>query len=84
MQKIVLHIFLLFSISKIVGQEKKQIKQLDSIQLQLSQSIDSLISKTPNSLNIIVLRDVLKKITPKKIKKSIEGWKRIGKIFFVL
>ncbi|MDH7446290.1 DUF3078 domain-containing protein [Aquimarina sp. 2201CG14-23] len=84
MRKIVLLIFLFAFVFKIIGQEKKEVKQLDSIQVHLTRALDSVLKNTPNDLNIIVLKDLLKKITPKPPKKSEEGWKKIGKfsLFF--
>ncbi len=84
MKKLVFLFFLLFFIQKNFSQEKKEVKQLDSIQVDLTRAVDSLLSKTPNELNIIVLKDVLKKLSPKPVKKVKEGWNKFGKfsLFF--
>ncbi|MBQ0733763.1 DUF3078 domain-containing protein [Aquimarina celericrescens] len=80
MKRLLLAVFLLFFVSKTFGQEKKKVKQLDSIQLNLKRSIDSLLKNTTRELNIIVLKNVLKEITPKKPKPPEHvGWKTKGK-----
>ncbi len=82
MRRIVLFIFLFVSLSNISGQEKKEIKQLDSIQVRLTRSLDSLLQNTTKELNIIVLNNLLKKLNPKPVKKPHVGWKSFGKFSF--
>ncbi|WP_405208952.1 DUF3078 domain-containing protein [Aquimarina sp. LLG6339-5] len=82
MRRIVLFIFLFVSLSNINGQEKKEIKQLDSIQVRLTRSLDSLLQNTTKELNIIVLNNLLKKLNPKPVKKPHVGWKSFGKFSF--
>ena len=73
--------YLMISLSFIsIAQEKKEVKQLDSIQIKLEQAIQEQLKNTPKELNIIVLKDILKKLTPKKVKPpEQEGWKSNGK-----
>ncbi len=77
MKRFLFATFLLFFVEKTAGQEEKdKTQQLDSIQVNLKKSLDSVLKHTPNALNIRVLKEKLKAITPKKIKKSEEeGWK---------
>ncbi|MHA7056871.1 DUF3078 domain-containing protein [Aquimarina sp. M1] len=82
MRKIVLFLFLLISMSEIIGQEKKKVKQLDSIQVRLTRSLDSLLQFTPKELNVIVLKGLLKKLNPKPVKKPHVGWRSVGKFAF--
>ncbi|WP_378180060.1 DUF3078 domain-containing protein [Aquimarina sp. SS2-1] len=82
MRKIVLFLFLFIAMPKITGQEKKEVKQLDSIQVRLTRSLDSLLQYTPRELNVIVLKSLLKKRSPKPVKKPHIGWKSIGKFAF--
>ncbi len=80
MKRFLITIFLFFFITKIAGQEEEKTTQLDSIQINLKRSIDSLLKNTTNELNIIVLKDILKEITPKKPKETEQiGWKSKGK-----
>ncbi len=75
MKRIVIAVFLLFFTFNISGQEKK-IEYLDSIQVRLKRSLDSILKKTTNDLNIIVLKQKLEEITPEKAKiLEVEGWK---------
>ncbi|GAA0714037.1 DUF3078 domain-containing protein [Aquimarina litoralis] len=64
------------------GQEKKEVKQLDSIQVRLERSLDSLLQNTPKELNVIVLKKLLNKLNPKPVKKPHIGWKSFGKFSF--
>ncbi len=76
MKRFLFAVFLLFFITKIAGQEEKETKHLDSIQVNLKRSLDSVLKHTPNDLNIIVLKKKLKEITPKKIEEpEQQGWK---------
>ncbi|MBG6133103.1 hypothetical protein IWQ47_004563 [Aquimarina sp. EL_43] len=75
MSRFFLAIFLLLLVTKISGQEKEKTKYLDSIQVNLKRSLDSILKNTTNDLNIIVLKQKLKEITPKKQKKEHIGWK---------
>ncbi|WP_241507203.1 DUF3078 domain-containing protein [Aquimarina sediminis] len=68
-------ISLFFLITKTSGQEEKKTKNLDSIQVNLKRSLDSILKNTTNDLNIIVLKQKLKEITPKKPKEEHIGWK---------
>ncbi|KAA1246338.1 DUF3078 domain-containing protein [Aquimarina sp. RZ0] len=79
MKKIGFLIFSFICVIKTYGQEENKTKESDSIQLQLVHTLDSLLKNTPNDLNVKVLKEVLKKITPKKSKVPKEGWNRIGK-----
>ncbi|MBP2831131.1 DUF3078 domain-containing protein [Aquimarina sp. U1-2] len=80
MKRFLIVIFVVLFVSKIFSQEKKKTKQLDSIQLNLKRSIDSLLKNTPRELNVIVLKNILKEISPKKPKKPEHvGWKTKGK-----
>ncbi|RZS99356.1 DUF3078 domain-containing protein [Aquimarina brevivitae] len=70
------------------AQEKKKdttkVKQLDSIQVKLEQAIEAELQNTPKDLNIIVLKGILKKLSPKKKKKPEQiGWKSQGKFSFL-
>ena len=67
-----------------ICQEKKEIKQLDSIQIQLERKLDSVLSQHTKELNIRVLKKALKKLTPKIEKKPKEGWAGKGKFSFQL
>ncbi|AXT52034.1 DUF3078 domain-containing protein [Aquimarina sp. BL5] len=82
MRKLVFILFLFFFVSKIFSQEKKEVKQLDSIQVRLARSLDSLLKDTPKELNVIVLKGLLKKLNPKPVKKPHIGWKSFGKFSF--
>ncbi|WP_299900300.1 DUF3078 domain-containing protein [uncultured Aquimarina sp.] len=82
MRKIVVFIFLCFLLIKAFGQEKKEVKQLDSIQVRLERSLDSLLQNTPKELNVIVLKKLLNKLNPKPVKKPHIGWKSFGKFSF--
>lgn len=75
MRRIFLVAFLFFLIAKTFAQETQKIKYLDSIQVDLKRSLDSILKNTTNDLNIIVLKQKLKEITPKKQKKEHVGWK---------
>lgn len=75
MSRFFLAIFLLLLVTKISGQEKEKTKYLDSIQVNLKRSLDSILKNTTNDLNIIILKKKLKEITPKKPKKEHIGWK---------
>ncbi len=75
MSRFFLAIFLLLLVTKISGQEKEKTKYLDSIQVNLKRSLDSILKNTTNDLNIIVLKQKLKEITPKKLKEEHIGWK---------
>ncbi|WP_101450806.1 DUF3078 domain-containing protein [Aquimarina sp. MAR_2010_214] len=75
MNRFFLAVFLLLLVTKISGQEKEKRKHLDSIQINLKRSLDSILKNTTNDLNIIVLKQKLKEITPKKPKKEHIGWK---------
>ncbi|GAA4273288.1 DUF3078 domain-containing protein [Aquimarina gracilis] len=79
MKRVFVTIFLLFYITHTFCQKEKKVKQLDSIQSNLKKSLDSILKSTPNDLNIIVLKDILKEITPKKQKEEHIGWKTKGK-----
>ncbi len=79
MKRFFLAVFLFLFISNIFGQKKKKVTQLDSIQVNLKRSLDSVLKNTTNDLNIIVLKNILKEITPKKPKKEHIGWKTKGK-----
>ena len=75
-----LFLLLLFNNIIITAQEENPVKQLDSIQIKLEQAIQEQLKNTPKELNIIVLKDLLKKLTPKKVKPpEQEGWKSNGK-----
>ncbi|MBQ4820012.1 DUF3078 domain-containing protein [Aquimarina sp. MMG016] len=77
MRRFFLAFFLLFFIYKSSGQE---VKQLDSIQVDLRRALDSLLRNTPNDLNINVLKKILKDITPPKPPEAEQvGWKTSGK-----
>ncbi|WP_246615942.1 DUF3078 domain-containing protein [Aquimarina litoralis] len=82
MRKIVVFIFLCFLLMDAFGQEKKEIKQLDSIQVQLERSLDSLLQNTPKELNTIVLKNLLNKLNPKPIEKPHIGWRSFGQFSF--
>ncbi|WP_082422409.1 DUF3078 domain-containing protein [Aquimarina longa] len=75
MKRIFLAVFVLFLILKTSGQEKQKVKYLDSIQVNLKRSLDSILKNTPNELNTIILKQKLKEISPKKIKTEQLGWK---------
>ncbi len=76
MNRFFLAIFLLFFIPNIIGQEEEKTKYLDSIQSDLKRSLDSLLKNTSKELNIIVLKQKLKEINPKKGKEPEQiGWK---------
>ncbi|MDY8135293.1 DUF3078 domain-containing protein [Aquimarina sp. 2201CG5-10] len=79
MKKPIFIFFLCFCIAKSLGQEEKKVKNLDSIQINLKKSLDSLLAKTPNELNSIVLKQILKEISPKKKKPEHIGWRAKGK-----
>lgn len=85
-KKTVFFLFLFGIVSSCIAQEKKkEIKQLDSIQLRLTRAVDSVLKNYPDTtkeLNIIVLKSLLKKLNPKKEKKPKEGW--VGKGKFTL
>ncbi|GAA4109314.1 DUF3078 domain-containing protein [Aquimarina addita] len=83
MQKIILFIFLIAFVAPCIAQEEKEVKQLDSIQVQLVRSLDSVLKNTPNDLNVIVLKDMLTKITPKPAKKPEVAWNTIGKFSLI-
>ncbi|WP_235010953.1 MULTISPECIES: DUF3078 domain-containing protein [Aquimarina] len=70
-----LTVSILFLITDTSGQEKEKTKRLDSIQVDLKRSLDSILKNTTNDLNIIVLKQKLKEITPKKPKEEHIGWK---------
>ncbi|UZO81809.1 DUF3078 domain-containing protein [Aquimarina sp. ERC-38] len=67
-----------------ISQEKKEIIQLDSIQIKLERRLDSLLAKHTKELNIRVLKKALKKLNPKVEKKPIEGWMGKGRFSFQL
>ncbi len=79
MKRFFLAVFLLLFITKSFCQEEKKVTQLDSIQVNLKRALDSVLKNTTNDLNIIVLKDLLKEITPKKPKEEHIGWKTKGK-----
>lgn len=79
MKSFLLIIFLLFTMPYLAGQEKKKIAYLDSIQSDLKHTLDSILKKTPNSLNSIVLKTILIEIAPKKAKVVEKGWKNKAK-----
>ncbi|WP_081801986.1 DUF3078 domain-containing protein [Aquimarina atlantica] len=78
MSRFFLAIFLLLLVTKISGQDKEKTKQLDSIQVNLKRSLDSILKHTTTELNIIVLKQKLKELTPKKNKEEHIGWKDIA------
>lgn len=66
--------------------KKKEVKQLDSIQVRLTRALDSVLKNATDStkeLNIIVLKGLLKKLDPKPVKKPKEGWTTKGKYAFL-
>lgn len=79
MKKLFTVIFLFFLMTKTWSQEKEKTKYLDSIQIHLKRSLDSILKNTTNDLNIIVLKQKLKEISPKKKKPEHIGWKNIAK-----
>ncbi len=74
-------LLLLFSVTRITGQEKEgETIYLDSIQVNLKRSLDSILKNTPSALNIMILKQKLKEITPKKPKEEEHvGWRSKGK-----
>jgi len=78
-------IFISFLLSCSIGAySQKTTEKQDSIQVSLRKSLDSLLKHTPNKLNRIVLKKILKDITPKAVEKPSEGWEKKGKfsLFF--
>jgi hypothetical protein len=82
MSRFFLAIFLFSLVTNISGQEKEKTKYLDSIQVNLNRSLDSILKNTTNDLNIIVLKQKLTEITPKKPKEEHIGWE--DKATFIL
>ncbi|WP_025742187.1 DUF3078 domain-containing protein [Aquimarina pacifica] len=79
MKRLYIAAFLFLLFSKISGQEEGKPKMLDSIQVQLERSLDSILKNTTRELNTIVLTKKLKEINPAKTKVTEqEGWKSKG------
>ena len=81
MNRFLVVFFLVFYTIESAAQEEGEKKvYLDSIQVELKRSLDSLLKNTPNTLNIIVLEQKLKEIKPKKTKPPEQiGWKTKAK-----
>jgi len=71
--------FLFWYIPQSYGQELSLVPTIDSTRLGLKHSLDSLLKNTPKEVNISVLKQILKEISPKKEKKEHIGWKTKGK-----
>ncbi len=79
MKRLFVVVVLFFSFVKISGQEEEKVQRLDSIQVQLERSLDSILKNTTKELGVIVLKKKLKQLTPKKTVDSVQtGWKSNG------
>lgn len=79
MKRLMLFCCLLLRTFTSYAQEKEEVKEIDSIQTKLEQALQEQLKNTSNELNIIVLKGLLKKLTPKKTKPpEHEGWKSDG------
>ncbi|MEW7279065.1 DUF3078 domain-containing protein [Aquimarina sp. 2201CG1-2-11] len=76
MKRIFLASILFFFIPVSIIFSQKKVEYLDSIQVRLKRSLDSIMQNTTNDLNSIVLKQKLKEITlPKPTVAEKQGWK---------